>query len=165
MRELLIGCGNRRQRAFIPTVWDELVTLDRDPACKPDVVHDLEDLSYPFDSEEFDGIHAYCVLEHLGRQGDWKFFFGQWTQFYRMLKPGGKFYGIVPSADSEWAWGDPSHTRIITVHQLGFLSQDFYRQVGETSASDFRGVWKGNFRIEHSQVLSDKNLSFILRKS
>src|ERR1700726_3329700 len=78
MAELLIGCGRSRAKVLSlnGVEWKELVTLDSDPSCKPDVVHDLEVMPYPFEDERFDECNAYDVLEHMGRQGDWQFFFG-----------------------------------------------------------------------------------------
>lgn len=152
-RELLLGCGmgDRAKKIItfdeIPAEWQNVTTLDIMPEHKPDVVHDLEVLPYPFEDGEFNEVHAYEVLEHTGRQGDWRFFFAQWMEFYRILKPGGYFVGSCPMWDQAWAWGDPGHSRIISANSLMFLDQDFYRtQVGKTAASDYRPVYSGDFK-------------------
>ncbi len=166
MRELLIGCGANWGKQLTVnghSEWDDLVTLDCEVSHEPDVLHDLDQLPYPFADNEFDAIHAYEVLEHCGRQGDWRFFFGQWSEFHRILKPGGYFVGTVPLPESVWAWGDPSHTRIIPLVQLNFLSQSFYRDVGETTSSDFRSVWKGNFELASATTLPERQ-AFVLQK-
>jgi SAM-dependent methyltransferase len=167
LTELLIGCGNSREKQLRlegGVGWSELVTLDVDPACKPDVVHDLDVLPYPFADDTFDEIHAYEVLEHTGRQGDWRFFFAQWAEFHRILKPAGYVMGSVPHPTSVWAWGDPSHTRVIPIESLAFLSQRFYSQVGHTASSDFRAVWKGNFEVCYREVTPDLRQLFVLQK-
>lgn len=165
MSELLIGCGKARAKVISQgSGWTNLVTLDHEPSHEPDVQHDLNVLPYPFEDESFTEVHAYDVLEHVGFQGDWRFFFAQWTEFHRILKPGGLFCGIVPLPDSPWAWGDPSHTRIIPIQQLYYLSQRFYDQVGKTAASDFRAVWKGNFDIIHKSAADGRQV-FVLRKT
>lgn len=141
MRALLIGAGNDRRRKVSwgdSQAWDELVTLDIDPSTKPDVVHDLDVMPYPFADESFDEIHAYEVLEHTGTQGDWRFFLDQFAEFYRILKPGGFFVATVPMWDSPWAWGDPGHRRVITKGSLIFLDRSEYDQIGKTAMTDYR---------------------------
>lgn len=160
--ELLLGCGNQRaKQVTFPEVqkeWSELVTLDIDESCNPDVVHDLNVLPYPFGDSTFDEIHAYEVLEHLGSQGDWKFFFGQFQELWRILKPGGFLVATVPMWDSKWAWGDPGHRRVINDGSLIFLSQKEYeRQIGKTAMCDYRSVYTADFDI---MGLSEKGETF-----
>ena len=148
MSELLIGCGNSRQKklSFGSFEWNGLVTIDHDPNCGADVQHDLDVTPWPFEDNQFDEAHAYCVIEHLGSQGDYRSFFALFAEIYRILKPGGTFYAIVPSVQSKWLWGDPSHTRAVTPECLVFLSQAQYsKQVGVTPMTDFRWLWTGDF--------------------
>lgn len=154
MSELLIGCGNsRRKKIGLHNLeWSGLVTIDHDPDCGADIIHDLDEYPWPFEDNQFDEAHAYCVIEHLGRQGDYRSFFALFTELYRILRPGGHFYAIVPSLSSRWLWGDPSHTRAITPEGLVFLSQAEYRaQVGVTPMTDFRWLWKGDFETIAAQ--------------
>ena len=105
-------------------------------------------LPLPFKDSSFDEIHAYEVLEHLGQQGDYKLFFAQFSEFYRILKPNGYMLATCPSRHSVWAWGDPSHTRIVQPESLVFLSQPMYtHNVGKNSMSDFRYIFKDDFEI------------------
>jgi len=150
--ELLLGCGKNWQKKVtfekIPKDWYELVTLDIDPGTKCKVVHDLEELPLPFDDDMFDEIHAYEVLEHTGQQGDFKFFFNQFYEFWRILKPGGYFCATVPMWDGVWAWADPGHKRVITADSLAFLSQKEYEaQISKTSMTDYRPFWEGDFDL------------------
>lgn len=164
--ELLIGAGNSRAKRVwcegIQQEFEKLVTLDMDTSLDVDIHHDLNILPYPLKDNEFDEIHAYEVLEHCGTQGDWRFFFAQFAEFWRILKPNGHLCGTVPMWDSPWAWGDPGHTRIINVNALSYLDQDHYKQVGQNSASDYRGVWKHNFHVIGIQE-SEHQLGFILK--
>jgi SAM-dependent methyltransferase len=153
-RELLLGCGMNRDRkvqfAGIPDKWTGLVTLDMNPDVDPDVVWDLNRLPLPFPDDHFDAIFAFEVLEHTGQQGDWKFFLAQFEDLWRILKPDGYLIATVPLWDSKWAWGDPGHTRVINEGSLIFLNQDEYaRQCGKTSMTDYRPWYKGNFRPVH----------------
>jgi hypothetical protein len=148
-RELLIGCGNSRvkklKRARYPA-WQNLTTIDIDPNAKPDLLWNLTDLPLPFEENTFNEIHAYEVLEHTGRQGDYVFFFAQFTDFWRILKPGGLLFATAPLPNSVWAWGDPSHSRILSKESLTFLDQQEYiNQVGITPMSDFRYLYQADF--------------------
>jgi len=160
MAELLIGCGNNRKkrvhRKEDSDEWKDLVTLDIDPGTNPDYVHDLNVLPYPFEDNQFDEIHAYEVLEHCGQQGDWHFFFAQFYEFWRILKPDGVLFGTTPMWDGRWAWGDPGHTRIVSKESFVFLNQGSYEQVGKTSMTDYRPWWKGNFELAYAHEDEDQ---------
>lgn len=166
-KELLIGAGSRREKfiAFeeVPPVFTNLVTLDIDERHGPNVVHDLNNIPYPFENEEFDEIHAYEVLEHCGTQGDWKFFFEQFTEFHRILKPNGYLCASVPMWDSEWAWADPGHRRIIAKNSLMFLEQEFYKDVGKDARTDYRFCYAVDFKVMAMQERTP-NLFFVLQK-
>lgn len=166
MAELLIGCGNQREKVLFQPgneAFTALTTLDIDPNSGADVIHDLDVLPYPFGDEQFDEIHAYEVLEHCGRQGDWRFFFGQFSELWRIMKPGGWLCATCPSITSRWAWGDPGHTRVIQPESLVFLSQANYRdQVGRTAMTDYRHVWAGDFEPVHIHD-DGESLQFVLK--
>lgn len=156
MTQLLIGCGNSRVRKLGfddgHDGYTALTTMDHDPNCGADVIHDLDQYPWPFADDSFDEIGAFCVLEHLGTQGDYRSFFALFAEIYRVLKPGGHLFAICPSRHSAWAWGDPSHTRLIQPETLVFLDQTEYtRQVGKTSMTDFRWLWSGDFEVVASE--------------
>jgi hypothetical protein len=143
--------------------WDGLLTVDNNRDHKPDWVWNLMHLPTPFENDSVDEIHAYEVLEHTGRQGDYEFFFAQFSDFYRILKPNGLLFATVPAMDSVWALGDPSHTRIVQPENLIFLHQPAYtEQIGKTSMSDFRYLYKADFDIMHLEKSGD-NLRFVLK--
>lgn len=167
-RELLIGCGNHRDKVIASPdhrAWENLTTLDIDPDCGADVLHDINDLPLPFEDESFDEIHTYHCLEHLGQQGDWRTFFRQFDDLYRILKPGGLLCIISPSLNSPWLWGDPGHTRVISSESLTFLDQaEYQRQVGKTALTDYRHVWKGDFAMQwHQDDADNRQFMCVLR--
>lgn len=165
-QELLIGCGQRREKLMHykgHEQWEGLVTLDMNPDHKPDVFWDLYSIPLPFEEDQFDEIHAYEVLEHTGAQGNYGFFFRQWSDFWRILKPGGRFFATCPSYKSVWAWGDPSHTRVLQAAQLSFLSQAVYSaEVGKTPMSDFRHIYKADFNLVGCME-DNETLRFVLQ--
>jgi len=165
--ELLIGAGNDRKKKVtvegMPDEWAELVTLDIDEELDVDVHHDLNILPLPFDDNTFDEVHAYEVLEHCGKQGDWRFFLDQFSEFHRILKPSGFFVATVPMWDSQWAWGDPGHTRIISDASLTYLSQaEYEKQIGKTNMTDYRGWYKADFDL-FAMEEGDDTFGFVLK--
>lgn len=168
-RALILGAGRSRALRLhvseAPPV-EEIVTLDHNAAVQPDVVHDLSVIGLPFEADSFDQIHAYDVLEHTQPQGDAAAFFGEWMDFWRVLKPGGFFAGIVPRWDSLWAWGDPTHRRVINAGTLSFLDQSVYPREcapGGTNRSDYRGLWRGDFELLWESNISAEQWGFVLR--
>ncbi len=167
---LLLGAGNDRRKRISfehsperDFAGSKLVTLDIDPGASPDVRWDLNDLPYPFEDNRFDEIHAYEVLEHCGRQGDWRFFFAQFSELWRILRPGGFLCATVPMWNSPWAWGDPGHSRVISKETLTFLIQDEYKkQVGRTPLTDYRAVYKADFEIQGMSE-TEHQFGFVLR--
>lgn len=166
MVEILLGCGsNRRKKLYIgdDAAWHDLVTLDFADTHKPDVVHDLASIPLPFPDDYASEMHAYDVMEHIGQQGDFRFFFDQWADIWRILKDGGLFFGISPHHTSPWAWGDPGHTRIIGPEQLIYLSQPNYDQVGDTPMTDYRFCYEADFDLIHSYIAPNGQYIYILK--
>ena len=176
-RELLIGCGvdrNKRLWSQGYEKWTNLVTLDINPEVKPDMVWDLEKLPYTWaDGNTFDEIHAYHVLEHLGTQGDYRFFFAQFEELWRILKPDGCLAAMVPAWNDGWAWGDPGHRRIISDESLTFLSQaEYCKQLDNpdktqrTPMTDYRWCYKADFvRIAQGAMDDDDETYFFVLKA
>lgn len=166
-KELLLGCGSNSQKKLGvdgARIWNGLVRVDFNSDHSPDVVHDLTRLPLPFDDGTFDEVHAYDVMEHLGQQGDWRFFFAQWQDIWRILKPDGRFFGISPHWSSPWAWMDPGHTRAMGPEMLTFLCQPQYAQVGHTPMTDYRFCYSADFEIEMAHVdQTSRQFSWVLR--
>jgi hypothetical protein len=172
-----VGSGNRYGKEFVNPV-----TLDINPDHKPDIQFNLERIDggtynqIPLPSRlpepggitktpdnYYSEIHAYEVLEHIGRQGDYHKFFAQFSEFWRILVPDGFLFATVPHWSSMWAWGDPSHSRVINAGSLVFLSQKQYTaQVGVTAMSDFRYIYKADFETVFIDERDECTL-FVLR--
>ncbi len=167
-RELLIGCGHSREKRINPArpggqlhpgdTWHELETLDMVAAADPDWLVDLDSVPWgqsdgagkwtPVPSDTYTEVHAYEVLEHLGRQGRVTDFFATFLEIWRVLAPGGWLCATTPSRYSGWLWGDPGHTRAILPESLVFLDRSQAAQMGQTAMSDYRHLWLGDFRID-----------------
>lgn len=165
-RVLLIGAGSSKLLS-VPTplfhVKPILTTLDIEPSHKTDVVWDLNNTPWPFEDNSFDEVHAYEILEHLGHQGNAQEFFAHFWEIYRILKPLGYLAGSVPQWDSMWAWGDPSHTRVINEGSLAYLDRTKYEgAIGVTTMTDFRPVWKGDFEATGLEIREGR-LWFLLK--
>jgi len=165
-RVLIIGAGSSqtlRVATPLSNLPAQITTLDIEPSHGTDVVWDLNELPWPFEDNSFSELHAYEVLEHLGAQGDAKSFFAHFGEIYRILEPNGYLCGSCPRYDSLWAWSDPSHRRVISEGSFTFLDQTQYAlQVGKTSMTDFRSIWKGDFETESLEKTSDQ-LYFLLK--
>ena len=176
MRSLVLGCGHTpptRRNIFMPGTWCkdaqvEWVTLDNNRSCQPTVVFDLNELHsllgfLPFAREEFDEIRAFEVLEHFGRLGDYRGFFREWREYWRVLKPGGYFYGSCPETHA--AWGDPGHTRVVTFAMLEHLTRGYYENLGKSHVTDYRSLVDPCWWESVAADPTGNTLVFCMRKS
>jgi len=174
MDVLLLGCGKSRERKIRDSGQqfgfdgDNLTTVDMDPTSTPNVLMDIEDIAsggkFPFPDCSFDEIHAYNVLEHIGKQGDWRGYFTEFGEYHRILKEGGRFFILVPIGGD--AIADPGHTRFFTVNHIGFLAQEFYDQIEQGyPATDYRWFWKKDFKIELLQKIGNHHIAAVIRKA
>lgn len=175
-RSLLIGCGNSRAKQVqfgevVGPEWTgELTTMDLNPNCGADVIFDMDEVSVnrgrlPFEDETFDEMGAYNTMEHWGRQGDFRGWFHECSEYWRVLKPGGIFSILVPIGED--ALADPGHTRFFQANYFGFLSQAFYVRE-ETIGScftDYRWLYKKNFDVLVCQEHDGHHLAVVLRKA
>jgi len=77
-----LGSGEYKKKDYINVDWNK--------DDKPDVIHDLNSLPYPFEESSVDLIEADHVLEHLDKPLEIM------KELHRILKPGGKLKIKVP---------------------------------------------------------------------
>ena len=109
-----MGCGHNR----VPGS----VNVDVSPACKPDLVCDLEDLPWPWPSDSVDRVRFNHCLEHLGQ--DPKIFLGMMKELYRICRNGSEVEINVPHPRHDDFIGDPTHVRAITPELLTLFNRD-----------------------------------------
>jgi len=109
MRKLNLGCG-----ADIREGW---VNLDAAKLEGIDVVHDINRLPLPFESEEFDYILCQDVLEHVE-------YVPLLKDLHRILKRGGTLSIRVPHFSSKNNFIDPTHKNFFSIETFDFFAED-----------------------------------------
>jgi len=114
--KLNLGCSDRLR-------GDGFTNVDR---CEPaDLVVDLEQLPWPWETSSVDEIVADDILEHIWPTTDSSVVEGVslhlkrqpvkypiialMNEIWRVLKPGGVIHIFIPTTDGRGAWQDPTH--------------------------------------------------------
>jgi len=182
-RVLVLGAGtDRMQRVnFDPSSgqsfddnFEKVITLDRDPAAKPDVLMDLTAPYWPLNVKTkfglVDEVHAYEVLHVVSFGSTYTKaggFFTLWKMIWDVLKPDGFVIGMTPWWESVWAWQDPSTTQVYSAEQLKYLD---HRHYADPMMTNYSGIWPEpyNFVLRHASMRGEnpKNagFTFILQK-
>lgn len=95
MVKLDFGCGNNCREGF------EGVDLYAEAKHKVDLMA----FPFPWESESVNEINCSHFIEHIPKEKRWPFF----EECYRVLKPQGKMFILVPNWKSERAYGDMTH--------------------------------------------------------
>ncbi|WP_028465400.1 class I SAM-dependent methyltransferase [Nisaea denitrificans] len=111
--KLNIGSGFRKM--------DGYVNVDNFKECEPDVLMNLEETPWQFDSNSISEITAIHVLEHLGEQRET--FFNILKEIYRVLKHDGIFRISVPFYMHPTFYTDPTHVRSFTSGTFKMMSK------------------------------------------
>lgn len=93
------GCGFNRQ--------PNCIGMDNREEAEPDVLHDLEDLPYPFPDDVFDRIIMSHVMEHLNPKLTNRIM----NEMWRIMKVGGALMLAMPYAGSFGHYQDPTHIK------------------------------------------------------
>lgn len=93
--KLNLGCGADKKQGYVNLDWQSLTN--------PDVVHDLNNLPYPFPDNSFELVEAFHVLEHLDKP------FLVMKEMHRILKPGGALHIKVPHFSRGFTHAEHAH--------------------------------------------------------
>ena len=111
--KLNLGCGSSHR--------DGWTNVDRWAGCRPDVVHDLEVLPWPWPDDTADEILMSHVLEHLGQ--DPAVYVGIVKEVYRVLRLDGTWTVTVPHPRHDFYLWDPTHVRPVTAEGLSMFDR------------------------------------------
>jgi SAM-dependent methyltransferase len=111
---LNLGCGRK--------VFPDAVNLDVTPRTNPDVVHDLNQVPWPFADDSFNELRAYDILEHLDD------LLSVMEEVHRVCKAGATVKITVPHYSSSNAFTDPTHR-----HFFSLCSFDYFTEENATS--------------------------------
>lgn len=92
-----------------------------------DVSHDLDNLPWIWDNEEWDKIYAIDVFEHLNIKID------KWlSECHRILKPEGILIMRLPSWDNPLSYRDPTHNKVFHEETFDYfdVEKDLYKLFG-----------------------------------
>lgn len=122
---LNLGCGINRTRYDGKPLPKGTINVDKNPAVSPDHLLDLND-GFDFGESVADEIHAYHIIEHIGKMGEPDTWFRFWRDCWRTLKRDGKMYVVAPHWLHMDSIGDPTHTRLICRQTFTFLDRESY---------------------------------------
>ena len=95
MAILNLGCGRKKRAGE--------VGVDMNASSDADVIHDLNVYPWPFVDNEFDGVVARHLVEHLDN------IVQAMEEIHRVTKHGADIFIRTPHFSSEGSWFDPTH--------------------------------------------------------
>lgn len=89
--------------------------IDSNPRIKPDVLHDLNTIPYPFADDTFDRVVCYNGIEHLERPLE------VLRELARISAHGAEIEISTPHFSSPDAYTDPTHIHALTSRSFDYL--------------------------------------------
>lgn len=132
-RVLDIGCGTNKTPGA--------VGMDINPRTAADVIHDLDDLPYPFGDGEFDEVIGRHVIEHVRDP------MSVMSELHRITRAGGIVRLIAPH------WTNPDWATDLT-HRNHLNSYSFRNLTNERAVFDFYTTIRFRQRIVRVSVLN-----------
>jgi SAM-dependent methyltransferase len=98
-----------------------------------DIICDLNE-KWPFDDSSIGVIRAYDTVEHLNDMVH------VMSEMYRVLRPGGFAFLMIPSTDGRGAWQDPTHKLFINQNSFFYYTRQIQAKYIDNTTIRFRAV-------------------------
>lgn len=131
-RVLDIGCGTNKTPGAIG--------MDINPRTAADVIHDLDDLPYPFADDQFDVVIGLHVIEHVREP------MAVMAELHRITRPGGVVKLVAPH------WTNPDWASDLT-HRNHLSSYSFRNLTDERAVFPFYTDVRFRLRVVRVSVL------------
>lgn len=116
MKKVLdLGCGKKKHQIENA----EVTGVDMDPESNADIIHDLNNLPWPFNDDEFDEVICQDILEHL------EYLLPVMLEVKRISKNGSRIKIRTPHYSSYYAYNNPTHRRY-----FGYYTFDYFHNRG-----------------------------------
>jgi SAM-dependent methyltransferase len=142
---LHLGCGSK------PTTDQPAVNVDIRPLRNVDVVHDLNELPWPWKDEEFDKVDCTDILEHLDDVVT------AVDEVWRVLEPGGLLWIRGPHQFGRNWLADPTHKRAFNEFSFDYLDPNL------PTGQSLDYLTERKFRLVQAERDGD-DVVFLLRK-
>jgi SAM-dependent methyltransferase len=109
LTKLNLGCG-------LKPIEDH-VNVDVVESIKPDIVHDLNIVPYPFPDNRFDEVRAWDVIEHVADLPT------MMREIWRIAKPGCMVEFTTPHFSCDNSYTDPTHVRHLSSRSLRYFEK------------------------------------------
>ncbi len=105
---LHLGCGNNKLSGALG--------VDLLPLKEVDVVHNLDNIPWPFEPGSIDVFFAHSILEHIDNLVDF------FNEIWRLAKPSARVILAVPYFRSIDSFTDPTHKHFFTSYSLDYFT-------------------------------------------
>jgi SAM-dependent methyltransferase len=139
------GCGKSKRPRYVGVDLMDLEGVD--------IIHDLNNFPYPFESSIADEVLLENILEHLPNT------ITVMEELWRICKKGGRVEISVPYYNSLGASTDPTHVKFFTEHSFDYFTPD-----GDTWLSHYNYYTKARFKIISIKPVQKKILQCLPKR-